>query len=66
MKHLDGWDGEAFRVLREGTGTSAAELAQELGVTEARVRRWETGEEQPHGHARELLDAWLARNPPGK
>jgi DNA-binding transcriptional regulator YiaG len=35
-------------------------------VTEERILRWERGEEVPHGHARELLDAWMAKHPPGK
>jgi DNA-binding transcriptional regulator YiaG len=66
LKRLESWNGEVFRALREGTGTSAAALAGELGVTEERILRWERGEEVPHGHARELLDAWMAKHPPGK
>jgi DNA-binding transcriptional regulator YiaG len=64
MKPIQSWNGDAFRTLREKSGTTAAELAVRLGVTEERIARWERGDEVPSGHARELLDAWLAENPP--
>jgi len=63
MKPIDRWNGEAFRNLRRRSGTTAADLAEQLGVTEDVVRRWEDGSELPSGHARERLDVWLSTNP---
>jgi len=59
MQQVQSWDGDAFRKLRVSRGISARDLADRIGVTEDRVRRWERGEEVPHGQAREMLDAWL-------
>ncbi len=39
------------RVIREGAGFSAAEVARELGVAPSTVIRWERGERLPRAEA---------------
>jgi transcriptional regulator with XRE-family HTH domain len=49
------------RVIREGAGLSASEIARELGVSPAAVSRWERGERSPRGKAAEEWAALLRR-----
>jgi transcriptional regulator with XRE-family HTH domain len=37
------------RIIREGAGLSASEIARELGVSPAAVSRWERGQRVPRG-----------------
>jgi transcriptional regulator with XRE-family HTH domain len=49
------------RVIREGAGLSASEIARELGVSPAAVSRWERGERTPRGKSAEAWAAVLRR-----
>jgi transcriptional regulator with XRE-family HTH domain len=49
------------RVIREGAGFSASEIARELGVSPAAVSRWERGERVPREAAAERWAALLRR-----
>jgi transcriptional regulator with XRE-family HTH domain len=53
VRHL-GRTGGA-RVIREGAGFSASEIARQLGVSPAAVSRWERGERVPRG---EVAEQW--------
>jgi transcriptional regulator with XRE-family HTH domain len=37
------------RALREGAGLSRARIAEELGVHQASIARWERGDRRPRG-----------------
>jgi DNA-binding transcriptional regulator YiaG len=43
---------DAARQIREAAGVSQARLAEELGVHELTVHRWEAGTRTPHGPLR--------------
>jgi len=45
------------RLIREGAGISASEMARALGVSPAAVSRWERGERAPKS---DLAEAWAA------
>ena len=49
------------RVIREGAGITASEVARELGVSPAAVSRWERGERAPREDAAEGWAALLRR-----
>lgn len=49
------------RVIREGAGFTASELARELGVSPATVSRWERGERVPRSEAAEEWARLLQR-----
>jgi transcriptional regulator with XRE-family HTH domain len=40
-----------YRELREARGMSTEEVSRRLGVDEAMVRRWESGEQEPDSAA---------------
>jgi transcriptional regulator with XRE-family HTH domain len=49
------------RVIREGAGLSASEVARELGVSPAAVSRWERGKRTPRGKSAEEWAALLRK-----
>jgi len=49
------------RVIREGVGLTASELAREVGVSPAAVSRWERGERIPRADVAERWADLLRR-----
>ncbi len=55
---------ELLRALRRQRGITAAELAREIGVSEATVTSWETGSTKPTGRGAPKLWSFLDRKCP--
>jgi DNA-binding transcriptional regulator YiaG len=51
---------DVARQIREAAGVSQARLADELGVHELTVHRWEAGTRTPHGTLRRAYGRLLA------
>ena len=51
---------DVARQIREAAGVSQARLAEELGVHELTVARWEAGARTPHGELRRAYGRLLA------
>jgi DNA-binding transcriptional regulator YiaG len=51
---------DVARQIREAAGVSQARLAEELGVHELTVYRWESGTRSPHGNLRRAYACLLA------
>ena len=52
---------DVARQIREAAGVSQARLAEELGVHELTVYRWESGTRTPHGELRFAYGRLLAQ-----
>ena len=51
--------GPRIRVAREHAGLALSEAARKLGVTEATLRAWESGEEEPRANRLQMLAGLL-------
>jgi transcriptional regulator with XRE-family HTH domain len=51
--------GPRIRVARENAGLAPAEAARMLGITEATLEAWETGEEEPRANRLQMLAGLL-------
>ena len=51
--------GPRIRVARENAGLALSEAARKLGVTEATLEAWETGEEEPRANRLQMLAGLL-------
>jgi len=51
---------EAITTLREARGWSQAFLADQLGVDQGTVSKWENGKASPSGPARKLLERFAS------
>ncbi len=51
--------GPRIRVARENAGLSLSEAARKLGVTEATLEAWETGEDEPRANRLQMLAGLL-------
>lgn len=47
---------DRIKALRERHGWSQYDLADEMGVRQPTISRWESGSEEPAGPSRKLLD----------
>lgn len=51
--------GPRIRVARENAGLSLSETARKLGITEATLEAWETGEDEPRANRLQMLAGLL-------
>lgn len=51
--------GPRIRVARENAGLALSEAARKLGVTEATLEAWESGEEEPRANRLQMLAGLL-------
>jgi DNA-binding transcriptional regulator YiaG len=55
------WDGELVKAVRQHTGLSQAEMAEELGVRQQTISEWETGSYTPKRAMSKLLTIFAER-----
>lgn len=55
------WDGELIKALRQHTGLSQAEMAEELGVRQPTISEWEQGVYMPKRAMSKLLTIFAER-----
>ena len=52
--------GEKIRTLRKAAGLSQQQLANELGISEKSIQRYETGENEPNSQTMRMLATYFS------